>query len=284
MPELPLQTIVGVVALSFSCAYVDLTVGMGYGTILTPVLLFLGFSPMEVVPVVLLSQLICGLLGGFFHHREGNVDLKPASIDLFKITEMLKPLRYIETFRKTVPSHLKIALLLSACSIIGAIAAVLVAVNLPKFWLTLYIGCMVLVMGIVVLTCVNVRLPFSWRRIALLGVVASFNKAISGGGYGPVVTSGQVLSGVESRSAVGITSLARGLTCLVSVMMYSLISKQIVDWTLAPWVIGGAVFAVPLSARSTRIMGVRRLKWVMAVITVAVGAMTITGAFAGGHT
>ncbi len=284
MPELPFSTVAAVVALTFCCAYVDLTVGMGYGTILTPVLLFLGFSPTEVVPVVLLSQLICGLLGGFFHHREGNADLKPASIDLFKITEMLRPLRYVQTFRQAVPSHLKIALLLSACSAIGAITAVLVAVNLPKSWLTLYIGCLVLVMGIVVLTCVNVRLRFSWRRIALLGVVASFNKAISGGGYGPVVTSGQVLSGVDSRSAVGITSLARGLTCLVSVTTYSLVSKQIADWRLAPWVIGGAVFAVPLSARSTRIMGVRRLKLAMAVVTVAVGAMTITGAFAGGHT
>ncbi len=284
MPELPFSTVAAVVALTFCCAYVDLTVGMGYGTILTPVLLFLGFSPVEVVPVVLLSQLICGLLGGFFHHREGNVDLKPASIDLFKITEMLRPLRYVQTFRRAVPSHLKIALLLSACSVGGAVAAVLVAVNLPKFWLTLYIGCLVLVMGIVVLTCVNIRLRFSWRRIALLGVIASFNKAISGGGYGPVVTSGQVLSGVDSRSAVGITSLARGLTCLVSVITYSLLSKQIADWTLAPWVIGGAVFAVPLSARSTRIMGVRRLKLAMAVVTVALGAMTITGAFAGRDT
>ena len=284
MPEVSLGAVAGIIALTFSCAYLDLTVGMGYGTILTPILLFVGFSPMQVVPVVLLSQLVCGLLGGFFHHREGNVDLKPATIDVFRITRLLRPRGYLETFRRAVPSHLKIALLLSACSIVGAIAAVLVAVNLPKFWLRLYIGCLVLLMGIVVVTCVNVRLRFSWGRIALLGIVASFNKAISGGGYGPVVTSGQVLSGVESRNAVGITTFARGLTCLVSVAMYAAFSRQVVDWSLAPWVVGGAVFAVPLSARSTRVIGMKRLKLAIAIITIVVGTATITGALAGSHT
>jgi uncharacterized membrane protein YfcA len=283
VPDLSPAIVSSVVTLTFCCAYLDLTVGMGYGTILTPILLSLGFGPMEVVPVVLLSQLVCGLLGGFFHHREGNVDLRPSTARLFRISEMVRPSRYLKMFKETVPSDLKIALLLSACGVVGAVTAVVVAVSLPKSWVRLYIGCLVLAMGVLVLVCINARLRFSWYRIVLLGVVASFNKAISGGGYGPVVTSGQILSGVESKSAVGITAFARALTCLVGVAAYLFASSRLVDWRLAPWVVGGAVFAVPLSARSTRIVNMKWLKLAMAVITIVVGAVTITGTLGKAH-
>ncbi len=261
--------------LAFFCEYMDSTLGMGYGTTLTPVFLLMGFSPMQIVPVVLLSELITGLLAGFFHHREGNVDLKPKSADIFKITKLLSPLGYIETFKKTVPKHLKVALLLGACSVIGTVAAVFVAVSIPKFWLKLYIGCLVLSMGLIILIFINRRFKFSWKKITILGVIASFNKGMSGGGYGPLVTSGQVLSGVEGRSAVGITSLAEGLTCLVGVIAYLLISKAPLDWHLAPWVIIGAVFSVPLSAKSVKIISDRNLKLAIAVLTIVLGLFTI---------
>lgn len=130
----------------------DSTLGMGYGTTLTSTLLLFGFGPMQIVPVVLLSELVSGLLAGFFHHKEGNVNLKPATPDIFKITNMLSPLGYIEKFKKTVPLHLKVALLLSFCSIVGTIAAIFLAVNIPKFWLKLYFGFLVLAMGMLIST------------------------------------------------------------------------------------------------------------------------------------
>ncbi len=261
--------------LAFLCEYMDSTLGMGYGTTLTPVFMLLGFSPMQIVPVVLLSELISGISAGFFHHKEGNVDLKPKTADIFKIRNMLSPLGYIESFKKTVPIHLKIALLLAVCSIAGTIVAVFVAVNIPRFWLKLYIGCLVLSMGVIILVCLNREFKFSWKKITLLGLIASFNKGMSGGGYGPVVTGGQVLSGVEGKSAVGITSLAEGLTCLVGVIAYLLVSKNPLDWRLAPWVIVGAVLSVPLSAKSVKFMNEKKLKLAIAVLTIILGAFTI---------
>ena len=64
--------------------------------------------------------------------------------------------------------------------------------------------------------------PFSWWRIGGLGTLAAFNKGISGGGYGPLVTAGQVLSGIRGRNAVGITSLAEGVTSIVGFGIYFL--------------------------------------------------------------
>ena len=275
MFELSVGIIITLVICAFLCEYMDSTLGMGYGTTLTPVFLLMGFSPMPIVPAILLSELVSGLLAGFFHHREGNVDFKPKSADIFKIKKMLSPLGYIETFRKTVPLHLKIALLLAVCSILGTVAAVFVAVNIPKFWLKLYIGFLVLSMGIIILICFNRDFKFSWRKIGFLGLIASFNKGMSGGGYGPVVTGGQILSGVEGKSAVGITSLAEGLTCFVGVITYILISKNPVDWKLAPFIIIGAVLSVPLSTKSVKLMKEKKLKLAIALLTIALGILTI---------
>ena len=275
MLELCLWMGVAIVVIAFFCEYIDSTLGMGYGTTLTPVLLLFGFSPMQIVPAVLLSELISGLLAGFFHHREGNVDFKPKTTNFSIIVRKLKSLGYIESFKRGIPLHLKIALLLAACSIVGTVAAVFVAVNIPKFWLKLYIGCLVFSMGIIIVICMNKEFKFSWNKITLLGLIASFNKGMSGGGYGPVVTSGQILSGVKSKSAVGITSLAEGLTCVVGVITYMLVSKNPLDWKLAPFIVTGAVLSVPLCAVSVKKISAKQLKLSIAVLTIILGGFTI---------
>ena len=167
-------------------------------------------------------------------------------------------------------------MLFAICSIVGTITAVFVAVNIPKFWLKLYIGFLVLSMGIIIVICFNREFDFSWKKITGLGLIASFNKGMSGGGYGPVVTSGQILSGIEGKSAVGITSLAEGLTCFVGVITYMLVSKNPLDWKLAPCIIAGAVLSVPLSAISVKKVSTKQLKLAIAVITIILGIFTIT--------
>jgi uncharacterized membrane protein YfcA len=275
MPEFSTVTIAIIIALTFLCEYMDSTLGMGYGTTLTPLLLLLGFNPMQIVPSILLSQLICGLLGAFFHHREGNVNLKPSTREIFRITNMLSPLGYIATFQKTVPPHLKVGLLLATCSVFGTIAAVFIAVSIPTFWVKLYIGVLVLTMGILILVYLRREFKFSWLKVGVLGIIASFNKGMTGGGYGPIVTGGQILSGVEGKSAVGITSLAEGLTCLVGVITYVFVSSGSVDWRLAPWAVLGAVFSVPLAAKTVRLIRTKQLNLAIALLTITLGSITI---------
>ncbi len=272
--ELALGIGITIVIVAFLAEYVDSTLGMGYGTILTPLLLIFGFNPLQVVPAVLLSELITGLLAGFTHHKAGNVNFKPKSTNIKYIIKRLKELGYAETFRRGVPIHLKIALVLAACSIIGTIAAVFIAVSIPKFWLKLYIGVLVTVIGIVILFTLNKNYKFSWKKILGLGFIASFNKGMSGGGYGPVVTGGQLLSGVKGRNAVGITSLAEGLTCAVGVVAY-LLTKSIIDWRLAPYLIIGAVISVPFSALTVKKIKTRTLAIIIGITTLILGAFTI---------
>ena len=276
MPELSLWLTLAIILIAFLCEYMDSTLGMGYGTTLTPVLMLFGFAPINIVTAVLFSELLTGLLASFFHHREGNVNLKPTTTDIFKIHKLLSPLGYVENFKKTVPLHMKIALLLGICSVIGTVAAVFVAVNIPKFWLKLYIGVLVMSMGIIILLCFNKNFKFSWPKVISLGIIASFNKGMSGGGYGPVVTGGQILSGVESKSAVGITSFAEALTCLVGVIMYAILAKaESFNLKLTLFIIIGAVLSVPLSAKSVKLLTEKKLKLLIAALTIILGGWTI---------
>lgn len=264
-----------IIIVAFLCEYIDSTLGMGYGTTLSPLLLLAGFEPLQIVPAILLSELISGILAALFHHSVGNVTLKPKTLDVPLVVKRLKDLGYIESFKKGFPIHLRIALLLATCSIVGTIVAVFMAVSISIFWLKLYIGLLVLSMGMTIIICYNKKFRFSWKKIIALGLVASFNKGMSGGGYGPVVTSGQILSGVESKSAIGITSLAEGLTCLVGVITYVLLSHKTIDWRFAPYIVIGAVFSVPLAALSVKRIGTQKLKVAVAIFTIVLGLFTI---------
>jgi len=230
----------------FVFGFFDATLGMGYGTTLTPLLMIFGFSPSQIVPAILLSQFVMGLTGGFMHHRVGNVDFTPGGV------------------------HFRVAAVLGICSVVGSVAAVVLAVRLSETVLGGIIGILVIAAGITILATIKARFGFSWRKIAALGILAAFNKGISGGGYGPVVTGGQMLAGLEPRNAVGITSLAEGLTCLVGFIIY-IILKQGLDCSLAPALVIGGMLCLPFSAWTVKRLPMANLKLVIGVVTLGLG-------------
>lgn len=263
-----------IVIFSFILEYMDSTLGMGYGTTLTPFLLLLGFEPLQIVPAVLLSQLIAGLLASFAHHSMGNVDFRPKTANIKKIFLAIKELGLFESFKRGIPIHLQVALSLAFFSGVGALIAVFVAISLPNFYLKLYIGISILIIGIIILATRNKNYEFSWKKIIGLGLIASFNKGLSGGGYGPVVVGGQLLSGVDGKNAIGITALAEGITCIVGVTLY-LLTNGLIDWSLAPYLIVGAIFSVPLSALTVKKIKTHNLRAAIGILTLILGIVTL---------
>lgn len=274
MFELALGIGIVIILIAFFSEYIDSTLGMGYGTTLTPVLLLFGFSPLQIVPSILLSELITGLLAGFTHHSVGNVDFRPKTMNPKRIYCAIKKFGIFESFKIGIPSHLKVVLLIALCSIVGTAVAVFIAVSIPKFYLELYIGLLVLFIGFVILLTLNKHYRFSWKKVTGLSLIASFNKGMSGGGYGPVVTGGQLLAGVNGKNAVGITSLAEGLTCVVGVIAY-LLTKNMIDWTLAPYLILGAVVSVPVSALTVKRIKTKKLRAMIGILTLILGFITL---------
>ena len=244
------QLFVPIVLMAFVCELVDSSLGMGYGTILTPVLLAMGYEPAEIVPSVLLSEFVTGVLAGVFHHEFGNVNLRPGT------------------------HHFKIMALMAALSVVGVLLAVGIAVNVPSWAVKLYIGLLVLGIGLGILTRRGREVAFSWRRIAGLGFLAAFNKGISGGGYGPVVTGGQVLAGVRGRSAVGIASMAEGITSAVGVLAY-LASGAAIPWHLAPSLVLGATFSAPLAAYVVSRVPAGRITLAIGGVSTVLGGYTL---------
>jgi uncharacterized membrane protein YfcA len=58
-----------------------------------------------------------------------------------------------------------------------------------------------------------------------------------------------------------------------------LVSRNPLDWKLAPWVIMGAVLSVPLSAKSVKILDEKKLKLAIAILTIVLGLFTIVKVF-----
>jgi hypothetical protein len=243
--NLPIITVLG-----FVLGTVDAAFGMGYGTILTPVLILLGYKTLQIVPAVILSQLVADFLSVFFHHQFKNVNMSWRSNDL------------------------KVGAALAGFSLVGSVAAVLFALKISPFALNLYIGILVFMVGVIVLWTRERHSDFSWLRLLFLGSIASFNKGLSGGGYGPIVTGGQVLAGVDPRPAIGITQLAEGVTCIAAVITYW-VTKTPFNWPLSIALSIGVTISAPLAAFIVHKIPQKGLKVTIGVLTLIMGTLTI---------
>lgn len=241
--------------LAFSCEFVDSSLGMGYGTTLTPILLLMGWDLRVIVPVVLASEFLTGLTAGGFHHALGNVDFRLRCRDS------------------------KVVAVLAGAGIFGALVAVQFLTRVPQLWAKRYFALMIAAMGILILARRNGSYRFAWSKVIGLGLLSSFNKGMSGGGYGPLVVGGQVLSGCEAKNAVGCTSLAESLVCLVALIGFAA-AGVFPDFVLGVPVVLGALLSAPCAAAMTRFLDSRLdLKRVVGTVVLLLGALCLYKVF-----
>ncbi len=236
--------------IAFISEYLDSGLGMGYGTALSPILILLGYHPLKVVPAILISQLFTDIAACFSHHNCCNVNLNFRSEDF------------------------KTALFLGIISSLGVIVSVAVALKIPRWLLTLYIGSLVTAMGVLIVISAGKKYKFSWNRIIGISFLAAFNKGLSGGGYGPLVMGGQILSGVNAKNAVGITAFAEAITCLVGFLCYLGLGKTI-DWKLTILLVVAATPAVPFAALTVKKIQAEKLKRYVGWFIAALGILTL---------
>ena len=262
--------------MAFLCEFVDSGFGMGYGTILSPVLIIMGFDPLVAVPAILLSQAFGGFTAAVFHHQFENASFSGGSKDL------------------------KIVFIVSGFGIIATIVAALIALNIPRLVLKAYIGVLVLVMGLLLLS--NRRFSFSWRKMIAIGILSAFNKAISGGGFGPVVTAGQIISGQRHKGAIAATTLAEAPICTVAFVTYLagrvvrdidtpvlsksvsdffslMFSRHIFQWELVLALLLGSVFVAPFGALTTRLIKATKMSLILGAFITLLGIWTLLKTF-----
>jgi len=261
--------------LAFVCEFIDASMGMGYGTILSPILIIMGFEPIVAVPAILLSQAFGGLTASIFHQQFENVNFNRRSNDL------------------------KVVFIIVGFGIIATIIAVFIAVSIPKAAIKTYIGILVIVMGVLLL--INKTFSFSWGKMVVVGIVSSFNKAISGGGFGPVVTGGQLVAGQKETNAVGITTLAEAPICIIAFLTYLIVrvtqgidgsileipvskffalffSSDLIQWELLLALLLGSVIVAPFAAFTTRLTK-DKLRYIVGTIIIVLGVWTLYKTF-----
>ena len=246
----PRTSLLAITLAAFVCEFVDSAFGMGFGSILTPLLLVAGFSPTETVSVVLVSELLTGFGAALFHAKDENVSFARGS------------------------KHLSAGILLSVGSVLGVFIGAPVFLKSSTRLLTLFIGVIIALSGVAIFYCLDHGFRYRQAGVFTLATVAAFNKTLSGGGYGPLMTSGQLLVGVEAKAAAAITSLSEGVTCLAASAIF-VASRGRYNLDLLIAVLTGSLLVVPLATGSVRRLNERSIKKGIAVATLILGCWTV---------
>jgi uncharacterized protein len=243
------------IAFGFALAMIDTAFGMGYGTLATPVLLVVGLSPVAIVPAVLLSQALAAGLGTVMHVRYKNVNL----LDLKGIDA-------------------KISAAVIAFGVLGVTVAVFLAINLPSLYVKTYIGLLVVSMGLLLMA--RPRFGFSWPKVYAVSIVNGFDKAISGGGFGPVAVGGLLTFGHRIRNSVGIAVFTVTVINFAGVAFYFLLnavgSSEL--RLMAALSLGAVIGALVGPGITSRLDGRRHVNGLAGVI-VLVGVLALLSTF-----
>jgi hypothetical protein len=149
-----------------------------------------------------------------------------------------------------------------------------VALQASRHLLTLFIGAIIMLSGVAILYFLDHTFVYRKWKVFLLANLAAFNKTLSGGGYGPLMTSGQLLVGVEARAAAAITSLAEGVTCVAALSLL-LLSRGSLRLDLVAAILPGALLAVPLATGTVRKVNERSMKKAIGAATIVLGGWTV---------
>jgi uncharacterized membrane protein YfcA len=242
--------LIALFVLAFGSGIIDLSLGMGYGFTVTPLMLMLGFTPQEAVPAVLVSSFVGGVSSSIWNQRLHNVD--------FDIKG--------KAFR--------IATFTAGLGVIGAIVGVFVSFNLPQRIIGLYIGALVIASGALVLYSRNLISEFSWTKMIGISLIGSLNKGLTGSGFGPVITTGAMLSGISEKESVSIQSLSEAVVSLIGFLMYRVMQGYVEYQTISVMSLA-VIVASPFAARIINRIDGKMLRMLVGILAVIIGSYTI---------
>ncbi|MHA1303796.1 MAG: sulfite exporter TauE/SafE family protein [Candidatus Heimdallarchaeaceae archaeon] len=297
-------------SIALICEYIDSALGGGYGTILVPVMMIaFNIDKKFLIPAVLVSETVTGFGSALLHHYVGNANFnirkKKDSSEFNRINNTLKeehdsssctikenrydqnsPLRSLITRTKAflssfkVSDDFKVSMILGFFGIIGGISAAFLALKLSQIVVKTYIGVLVFLVGLIVL--IGFKWKFTWVKISIIGLVASFNKGLSGGGYGPLISSGQIVVDRNPRQAVASTSLAEALVCISSLLVYFScpeITFNLGFLFLLLSLFIGATLSVPLAVLTVKYIKHKKMQPTVGLVTMILGIFTLVKVF-----
>jgi len=253
-----MELILIVILFAFLFEAMDSMAGMGFGTALSPLLFLLGYTPLQIVPAILISESITGAIDTIFDHEFKNV-------------------RY--SFRP-LNDATKIGLIMAFFGCLAIFTAIFLsyfAIRVPTMIIKTYVAILILFMGISGIIKIKlIKFEFSKKRLKMLigfSALAGFNKGIGGGGYGPVITMGQIFSGVYEKSATAIVSFAEAIVSTIGIITFFLISVAgvAVDLVLLPSLFTGGFFAALIAPYLVRVLPNKIWKYFIPIYAFGIG-------------
>jgi uncharacterized membrane protein YfcA len=234
---------------------VDSGLGMMYGTLLSPLLILMGYNPKIVVPSILISQAAGGITGAIGHHIRGNTDFGGWT------------------------KAMKISMAIIIPGLLACVAGVYCGKLIPVMWMKTYIGILVIVMGFLCLFPIYYK--FSWKNMYAIGLLSGFNKAFSGGGFGPVTSTGKILGGVDPKISIGTTTLAEVPICILSFILWWFVGGSLA-WQFPTTLCAGALVGGYLGPIITqKFKNITLLRWVVGALAVISGIWLLVDLFLG---
>lgn len=237
-----------VILLAILFEFLDASAGMGYGTAMTPLLLVLGFEPIQIVPAIMIQQATAGLTGAYLHRKFGNV------------TWSLRPMSETTKLWLLIAGTGSLAVVFSITSVYGVL-------KLASGYIRIYVTVLLVLMGVISLLNAGRIKKYRPGWMVFFGALAGFNKGIGGGGYGPVVTIGGLLSGVPVKTMMAITSLSEGTVCVVSIIVWWVLRRAGVefDYSLLPSMLLGSAFAAIAAPYAVKVVHSSFWRWFVPV-------------------
>ena len=133
---------------------------------------------------------------------------------------------------------------------------------------------MVTTLGFFVVFSRRLKLRFSWPRMIAFGVVGAFNKGISGSGFGPIVTTGGLLVGLDEKATVSIQSFSELFASIVGFLTFVL-SRAPVDVYLTFAMSIGVALSSPIAAFIVHKMPAEKLRWLISLTAILLGVITL---------
>ena len=234
---------------------VDSGLGMMYGTLLSPLLILMGYSPKLVVPSILISQATGDITGATGHHLRKNADFGGWT------------------------KHMKISMAIIVPGLLACVAGVFAGKLIPVMWMKTYIGILVIAMGFLCLF--PIYYTFSWKNMYGIGLLSGFNKAFSGGGFGPVTSTGKILGGVDPKVSISTTTLAEGPVCILGFILWWFIGGSL-EWQFPVTLCAGALIGGYLGPIITqKFKNMKMLRWIVGALAVISGIWLLVDLFLG---
>lgn len=245
-----------VVLVAMFFEFMDASAGMGFGTALTPLLLVMGFDPKQIVPAVMIQQGTAGLVGAFLHREFENVEWK------------FKPMS------ETIKLWLIISIV-GCIAVTFSITAVYAYLHVAKVWIKVYVAVLLLMMGVISLYQGRKDKPYKPKKMFGFAALAGFNKGVGGGGYGPVVTIGGLMSGVPVKSMLAVTAICEGTVSTFAILVWiALLSGGVViDYILLPSLMIATIFSAVAAPYMIRVFPEKLWKIVVPAYCVVVAVL-----------